>query len=304
MQKFQQKAWMNLTEKERTALQLTLSFDKSPLEAAVLMNIYPYKFNELLARGKTFFFMFSSYYEFNSELITEDMVIDSDLKAYLEALIVNRYTTKKACLVAPDFGVLEYSTRAISIGDFLEYLKEYDFPDLYNLIIEFDRWNAFRILPRKYQKVSPFRRRQNRIYKKIAQKVTRLTELSYFLLKEQYSRSKPPLMYLPLVSSYDPKGYSILEIPLNDNNKEWMGKNHLPCFRTKEVAYEMAMLLKDYSELKNKSSYMAKKFYPEFKSILNKAVNLYEVLEIKDFRTALEDMGLNKSIKQLTRLNG
>jgi hypothetical protein len=302
MQEFQQKAWMNLTEKERTALQLTLSFDKSPLEAAVIMNIYPYKFNELLARGKTFFFMFSSYYEFNQNLITEDMVIDSDLKKYLEALIVNRYTVKKASLVSPDFGVMEYSSKALIIGEFLEYLREYDFMDLYNLILEFDRWNAFRVLPKKYQKPSPFRRRQNRIYKKIAQKITQLTELSYFLLKEQYSRSKPPLMFLPLVSSYEPCGYSILEIPLNNNNKKWMGKNHLPCFKDKDAAYGMAMLLKDYNDLRNKSSYMARKFWPNFKVILNKAVNLYDVLDIKDFQTALEDMSLNKQIKQLTRL--
>jgi hypothetical protein len=58
MDKAQTQAWLHLTDLEKSILSLVIVSQKSKQEASIILNIYPYKFTEILNRAKRFFIYF------------------------------------------------------------------------------------------------------------------------------------------------------------------------------------------------------------------------------------------------------
>lgn len=300
MENFQKKAWNCLTDKERTALQLTLSLDKTPMESAIIMNIYPYKFSEVLSRAKKFFFMFSNHFELYGDLFDGSTILTSEVKAFLEDLVKNRYTIKRAMLnpLCVSFFDVYYRKRALEKA--LEYLlKEKDY--IYEFLLEFDRWNSFRVLPKSVQKPSPFKRRQNKAFKKISEQMVGLTEMSYSIIVQTFKKDLPPYIYTPILSEYEQNKYKVLSITDSKSNRAWLGKNKLPAFVLESDAKKFALFMMEYHYSRTKNSYLARKYWPGFKAFINKACNVYDLLEIKDFKTLVEEMTLKKQIQDLTK---
>lgn len=299
MQEFNEKAWGVLTDKERLALQLTLSYSKSSLEAAMVMNIYPYKFAEILARGKKLFFLFSNHFELYADLFPHSIKMDPGLRKYLEALVLKRMTVKKAIVQSPEFGVMRFDKKAPVIIEFFEYLKSSGNSHIVTLLTEFDRWNSFRILPKKLQKPSPFKRRQNRMFKKVYESITGLTEMSYAMIKQKSKGVLPPIVYIPVIGDFVKDNYEVLSFPDSPEVRGWLAKSKFPTFKDRDRAMAMAELIADFYYSRNKRSVLAKKFWPEFKGMLNESTNVKELLGIKDFNQAFEELLMNKRIVNL-----
>jgi len=300
MELFQQKAWDCLNLNEKTALQLTLSLDKSMMESAVIMNIYPYKFSEILSRAKKFFFMYTNYFELYGDIFYPDVLVSEEVKAFFEDLVLKRYTLQRTLLDARCINFTDISYKKITLEEYFKYLKV-NVPHLYEFLLEFDRWNSFRILPKSLQKPSPFKRRQNKIFKKISTNIVSLTELSYNLIIQSFKGNVPPYVYLPLISPYLDAHYTIIPITNSPTNLTWVSNNKLPIFKNKDEAIEFANFVMEYNFSKTKNSYLARKYWPTFKQFINKSVNVYELLGIKDFKSIAEEITLKKQLGKFNK---
>ncbi len=168
MEPYREEAWNCLTKVEQDSLFLNLSQGLSTRRAGEVLKISHYKYLEIKARAEKFFKMFSDYFYKHPSLINPKAPIGQDFRDYLYGLILTRLPKDEAINYAGDSAWVlhEFNTKKVALN--MERLKNSKDPwdkDLYILIMEFDRWNSFRILPKLLQAPSAYKRRTNKKYK-------------------------------------------------------------------------------------------------------------------------------------------
>jgi hypothetical protein len=290
------KAWELLTTKEKNSLQLVFGHGKSNMEASVIMNIFPYKFTEILLRAKKFFLVFSEHFYVWDNLDLEGC--DNEFRAYIESTVLHRKTVPKAIEAVNSSKFYDYNYRINLLSEEMGLLLQ-DTPTTYDLLITFDQWNAFRILPKQFQVPSPFNRRQNKAFKRIYEKITNLSELSYRAIDKAFYTKHPPMMHVPLLGEYHGNQIMILPVPKSEKNIKYFSKNLLPVFISRDKALEFAKFVHDYYSIPNKTIHLSRLFWPGFRKLVNEADNLNLLLNLKDFNSSLSEIISNKDIKHL-----
>ncbi len=275
-----EKAWKHLTEKEKQSLSLIVVLERTRPEASMIMNVSSYKFGEILTRARKFFIMFTDYYEKYPSLIPPSLdIIESPGKDYIN-MVVRTRETRRSQISA--LGFEEFISPSRKEG-FWKNVKEILQKDsdphskaFWELLVEFDRWNSRRILPKTYQLLSPFSRRRIRVYKKIYKTLVGLSETSYRVIELHSGTKKPPLMYLPQASESNPKPISVVK---SSGKIKYFTDNRLPVFLEESRAFELAEMSRIYATVKSPSSTISHKFWASFRNMITYAINAKELME-------------------------
>lgn len=294
----QQKAWDCLREDEKQSLFLQISNGKSSWESGTIMKRSHYKYIEIRERSQVFFKMFTNFFTLHESIFRPDAPFSSTFMDYIEACIEKRLDRKNAALRSGDSSQIIAKIRGDMIQKNMRKLLDSDDEwdkDTKSLIIEFDRWNNFRILPRIMQAPSPFRRRVNEKHKIYLQYLLKkFPKWAHSKLIERYrykSNRFPnkPKYWVCLISRelYPEDGYYVFSIRPDEEPIKEMSRFFLYVFKTQDDADTFGFMVTSYYD-KTSSIPSGQKFWVEFRNLLEDSVNYAQVNNI-DFNQKILD---------------
>ena len=298
MNKAQQTAWEWLSETEQRSLFLTLSHGKSSWEAGEMLNISHYKYLEIKERSEVFFKLFTSFLERHEALFRPDGPCQEDFKDYMEAVICHRKTRKESALYSGYSANLlsEVSNKKIEVN--MRRLKESDDEwdqETRALILEFDRWNNFRILPKKLQQPSAYKRRLNKKDKTYIRYLLNPSKMPEWLLeriKERFyfkTKRDDRRYWVALISkALSKEGYFLLPIRRDEEVIKEMNKYYIYVFENKEDADSFGFKVANY-RTQTARVRLGLKFWPEYREVVKQAIN-YGSINNLDFNVKTLDM--------------
>lgn len=305
------KAWDILTEDEKLAITLSINHKKSTWEAGEIMGKAHYKYLEIQARAKTFFMMFTEYLKkTNNLLIPEGVYLDKDVIEFIRLTIIERMGYRSAIKNMGNTALMISSARERIIEECMEQLLMDENPlaiDLYDLILDFDRWNNFRILPISIQEPSAFKRRNKTRLIKHLKNMKNLHDfhIDRFIMKFKYKRGDLKYAYLPLISDMFKNGYKVVKIKNRKHIIHYISKQFtLYVFKDEDDADDYGYLVEGYLNNLNKNCKHGQIFWPKFRKIITKASNYNEVNNIiprrKNLENAFRDID-NITIKRMRK---
>lgn len=294
----QQKAWDWLLPNEQNSLYLTLGTGKSSWEVGEMMKISHYKYLEIKERAEHFFKLFTNFLELYPSVFRPDGPCQEDFKDYIEGVICHRKTRKEAAQYTGVSSNLLNEVSSKRIEKNLNRLKNSDDPwdkATLMLIQEFDRWNNFRILPKMLQQPSAYKRRLNKkhkIYIRYLLDTRKMPEWLLMKLKERFyfkTRKVENKYYVALINRnlYD-DGYFVLPIKKDEEVVKEMSRFYIYVFSTKAYAEAFGFKVANYG-IQTSRVRLGLKFWPEYRDIVEKAVN-YNSINNLDFNVKTLDM--------------
>lgn len=314
MTEAQQKAWDCLREDERQSLFLQLSNGKSAWEAGTILKISHYKYVEIRERSQKFFRMFTDFFEKHESIFRPDAPYKRTFMDYIEGCIEKRLTRKESAAYSGDSTQLLAKIRTKMLEHNLKALRDSEDPwdkDTFTFIIEFDRWNNFRILPRLLQAPSAYKRRANekqKIYIKYLRE--KFPKWAHRKLIVRYRskithNSTGERYWVALISreKYPKTGYYVFPVKPSEEVIREMSRFFIYVFKDQDDADSFGFMVDKYIE-KTSSIPSGQKFWTEFRNILSEAVNYTQVNNI-DFNMKTLDMAYkpNKPHRKDKRAN-
>ena len=298
MNEYQKKAWDYLNPEEQQCLFLTLGTGKSSWEAGEYLKKSHYKMLELRERSEIFFRMFTEFFENHTSIFRPDCPCQEDFKDYIEALICQRKTRKEALYISGCSPNLIYEISNRKIEKNIELLKMTKNPwdlDTLKLILNFDKWNNFRILPNRLQQPSAYKRRMNKkakIHIKYLLDPNKMPEWLLVKIKERFyykSRKEYKRYWVALISpKIFKQGYFLLPIRKDDQVVQEMNKYYLYVFGNKEDADSFGFKVVNYKP-QTSVVRLGLKYWPEYREIVKKAVN-YNAINNLEFNVKTLDI--------------
>lgn len=311
--KINPEAWDSLREDERTSITLSLGHNKSSWEAGEIMGKAHYKYLEIQARAERFLKLFTEYFSIHGVLIPPQARIPRHFEEYLYCVVIQRKSIKDAINYLDDgrYKVTSSRERVIeeAMGILVEKKNIEPYGDLLGLILEFDRWNNFRILPKVLQQPSAFKRRNKSRELKHLRGLQNLPDFSIHKIIERYetptTRANKLYLYVPLLTEARAieagDTYYIMKVEHNATNVNHLSRLGLFIFGTFPQAEEFADVIDCYTT-KRKSKTDSKvmngqRFWPKFRDFASRAIN-YEMLNnIIPNRKFIEDAYIEMELK-------
>jgi len=291
-QKINKGAWDILNPDEKTAITLSLGYGKSTWEGGEILKRAHFKYLEIQKRAQKFLEIFTNHFEKYGGLIPEDLALPKPFKEYIHLTIIMRKNISQTISSIEDTRYSVAIIRHRLVTESMLKLKQDNSEqaiDLYSLIMDFDRWNNFRILPVDIQEPSAFKRRNKARYKK---HITSLLDIPHFSLLKIVERftynGKYNKYYLPLVSTYLDEGFKIIPMKVESNNLEFANQVGLFVFDDEDQANKYARLVSRYFLSTEKDCKLGQRFWPEFRIYIEKAVNFRELENIHKSRVYLD----------------
>ena len=307
--KINRDAWDILNKDEQSALSLSLSYGKSTWEAGEILQKAHYKYLEIAARGGKFLRMFTEFFDGYGGLIPLDSTIPASFKEYLSHVILSRNTVKDAVIKMADSAYKVPSFRDRVMDDILTRMrmsKAKSDRDLLDLILEFDRWNNFRVLPRNWQQPSAFKRRNKSKDLKYLKNISNIHPLSLKKIFEnyRYDGGKDKL-YVPFVAKGFDKGFEVMAIRANNKSIDHMTRMGFPIYTKAIDAEEFAIMVHRYIFkvfIKDNPVTTGLKFWEQYRKYIVLARN-YESLEhIIPNRKYMEDARIEEGVAHKRKL--
>lgn len=305
MERYQEQAWDCLTEQEQNCLFLNHSQGLSSREAGEIIKVTHYKYLEIKARSEKFFKMFSDYFMKHPSLFRPDVPISMVFRDYLIGSIMKRLPKEDALLYAGDSSWLVSPIKTPQIIKQMERLRsskdEWD-KDLYALIIEFDRWNNYRILPRILQAPTPYKRRSAKKDKIYLQYLHRIPDFKIRAMVDMYWRHGKPdkRYYISMVSTTFPDGYAVVPIKRDKEIIDNLTRNKIYIFEDQLDADEFGLMCKNYFEERATIS-SAMDFWKRYRELVETAIN-YRGINNMDFTVGNLDMAYNLKRKPMSEI--
>ena len=299
MEKFQEQAWDCLTQNEQDSLFLNLSQGLSTRKAGEVLKISHYKYLEVKARAEKFFKMFSDYFFKYPSLVNPKAPISEAFRDYLIGSMIKRLSKDEAVNYGGDstWVLREFKTKKIVHN--MAKLKASEDPwdqDLYALIMEFDRWNNFRILPQILQAPSAYKRRTNKKYKIYLRYLHRIPDFKINYLLNTYWKKNGKKVYIALISSIFRFGYQVVPIDPGEKTVQAMNDMKIYIFDDQLDAESFGIQVSRFFEIGNPHSGL--KFWKSFNELVEKAMN-YKSINNMDFLCDKLDMAYSlKKIPQ------
>lgn len=305
LNKSQTKSWNILTQEERTALTLSLINQKSTWEAGEIMGKAHYKYLEINQRAQKFFKLFTEYFDQYDKLIPTRTLLTTSFKQYITLLIEQRKGLMETIRLIKDEDYNKPKIRETLILQGLNNLKNSDITqehNLYQLIMDFDRWNNFRIIPLSVQEPSAFKRRNKHKLRKLVNLFTSLHPVAIMKIKQLYEvkniKKVNNFCYLPLITVHDETLTEIIKIPYNDETLGKVNNLILYIFRHEQDAKDLIEALKGYIFKEHKHCRDGQEFWPEFRILTKKALNYDFIQNITPTRKfVLDNAGIDKEDK-------
>ena len=309
MEKYQEQAWDCLTPQEQNCLFLNHSQGLSTREAGEILKISHYKYLELKARSEKFFKLFSDYFEIHPSLIRIPGPLSERFRDYLYGCILKRLPKEEASIYAGDSSWLLFPVRSNHIIANMKRLKEstdqWD-KDLYTLILEFDRWNNFRILPRALQAPSAYKRRTTKKDKVYLAYLHRIPDFKIRAMVDMYWRAGRPdkRYYVAFISTTFPDGYAVVPIKRDEATVSEITKMKIYIFEDQVDADEFGLMVKNYLN-DTDDIRESMKFWRRYRELIETSIN-YRSINNMDFTCGQLDMAYNlkrKPISQIRKSN-
>lgn len=288
MERHQELAWDCLTEIEKNSLFFIQGKGLSTWEAGEILKMSHYKFLELRQRAEKFFRLFSDYFENHPSLINPNSPIESRFRDYLIGAIIKRLPRDEARIHSGDASWVLQAISNPRIIKNMKWLKDstdkWD-KDLYALILEFDRWNNYRILPRILQAPTAYKRRATKKDKVYLSYLHRIPDFKIRELVTEYWCNGPShrRYYMALVSDdvFTDEGYSVVPIKRNDDIVKLITDLKIYIFESKTIADTFGYLVTRYFDQAIDSK-GGLKFWKEYREVIQKSIN-YKSINNMDF---------------------
>ena len=294
MKKGNELTWQILTEDEKSALLLSIHYNKSTWQAGEIMNKAHYKYLEIQARANQFFKMFNEYFKATgNKRIPEGCNINHFFRDYIIYTLFERKNPKEAIKLLGNNPFIVPQAKSRMFKEAMDELANHEntsYRLLYDLIIEFDRWNNSRILTPNLQEPSAFKRRNKSRLIKHLKNLSSLDpyHIDRFISKFQ-SHSKKPGLYIPVISTQFEQGYEVIKIKQNTHIIEHVSKHlRLYIFEEHVEADTFGYLVSRYLKNQNKDCRDGQKFWPLYRKTIENAYNYLEVNNIIPRRKNLE----------------
>lgn len=288
MEQIDGRAWNMLTEEEQTSLGLQFSYNKSTWEAGEIMGKAHYKYLEIKQRAEKFLKLFSEHFQEFDNLIPCPELVTTDFIEYLSMVVSKRMPLKEGTAKMKSDIYKSPKNREKVLCEDLDKLinsKDVGAKRLVSLILEFDRWNNYRIIPSKYQLPSAYKRRNKNRYKKNIKTMVALNELTIKLLKKKFKGNK---LYLPLVYDIYTKN-TIIEVSDNIELVEQLSNFGFYIFQKKETCEKYIELIESYNIYTSKSCKDGQVFWPKYRLIIKTAINYFKVEKIPNNKRFLDE---------------
>lgn len=284
--KIDNRAWVILSKDEQTSLTLGQGLQKSSWEAGEIMDKAHYKYLEIQKRAEKYLKMFMEHFEKYDVLIPEEVHLGLYFQEYITLLLGSRLKIREVINQMSKTPYKEAKFRKDDIMVEMEKLRNSTNPlykDIYNLIMDFDRWNNFRILPREIQEPSAFKRRNKvRNLKHLELSISIPWISAQNLLKYYDYKGKFKKYYAVLVCKDHPEeDYFIFGLQQKNTRvlKE-INNMFLYYFETEELAKTFAELLISFPSRGRRKCKEGLLFWPKFRLHSEKAVNYHELNNI------------------------
>lgn len=288
MEPYQEKAWDILTQSEKNSLFLQMSQGQSSWEASEILGISHYKYLELKERSIKFFKMFSEYFQKFNTLISPNSVIDPRFRDFIEATIEKRLPKSEVVAYMDDSSLFIRGIKSkfltSNMKRLLESESEHD-NRLYDIIIEFDRWNNQRILPRDLQLPSAYKRRNNKRDKVYISYISNIPQYKVSAIADMFEykvrSEKKPRYYLTLIDDAYEDGYFIIPVKTKDSTVEKLSQLSLFIFDTKDKADTFGYLVTQFIH-KPKTPKSGQEFWSRYRDCTRMAIN-YDKVSMSNF---------------------
>jgi hypothetical protein len=290
--KINKKAFRILTQDEKSSLSLQKVHEKSTWQAGEILNRSHYKYLEIKQRAERFFELFQRHYNTYEKLIPEGLNLNPYFEKYITDCIEKRlkirdivseidnplYQKEKTRDPLVERGVLD-----------LKNSKSLHAQNLYIILMEFDRYNNFRILPKSVQEPSAFKRRNKTRFKRHLNISVTLQPYTLFRIKELFQSKDKRLVSEGYVSiAYYPHSSEIIRINASPENLKVFASISMYVFRHKTSAEEYKDLIFDYLDSNNRDPRGGLIFWPKFRNLIKESLNYDLVNNIAPTRKGLE----------------
>lgn len=276
--------WNILTEGEKKTLLLAHGHGKSSWKAGEILEKSHYKYLEQLKRAQKFLELFTGYYDKYPSLFHSGLsAIPFSFKEYISYTILERRkpTDIYRLVSDPRYQLRLFREPLILETMALLKLRQGDqYSDLYNLILDYDRWNNQRILPQEIQEPSAYPRRSKNLLKNHIKKISSLPLLTIHTLIDKIStKSLDNVGFIALINKDIEGGYILSRVNLNDSNIKRLNELGVYLFETETQAVKFGQLLAEYINPKNKGNALltpvkrGRIFWIKFRAITEHALN-------------------------------
>lgn len=303
MRSINRKALSILNKDEKAALALHNIHNKSTWQAGEILKKSHYKYLEIKQRAQRFFEMFSVHYEAYGQLVPEELEdkLDPLFSAHIKNLVELRLTPNGSAQMIdhPKFYIKEFrDALVVESMRKLAYSPYASSQNLYSVIMEFDRYNNFRVLPQEIQEPSAFKRRNKTRYRRHLEISTTIHPYTLHRIKELFevgNRATKDIAYIALINMEH--GISdVVKIQKNPQTYNTLTNCSLYIFDKDEEAIEYAELTAGYLEPTYRDPKQGLEFWPKFRILIKRAVNYYDINNItptrKHLMSAVRDMDM------------
>lgn len=306
-QTYSKKAYRILTDDEKSSLSLKKLHNKSTWQAGEILQRSHYKYLEIEQRAEKFFILFTQHYNLYPSLIPEGLNLNEDFVKYVVFSIEHRLKVKEVINKIDNPLYKETKTREPLIQqgiDDLKKSKSLHAQNLYNVIMDFDRYNNFRVLPKTAQEPSAFKRRNKKRFKAHLSISVTLHPYTLHRIKEIFQKDSKNLKNAGfMVLANHPHVSEIIRVNTCEENMNRFSRISLYVFPTKDKAQEYLDLVFDY--LDNRNVKKGLKFWPNYRNIIKESLNYDLINNIhpnrKSLHDALFDMDVNVKNKRNTQ---
>lgn len=291
------KALNILSPEEKLAVSLMRVERKSTWEAGEIMQKSHYKFLEIKARGEQFITIFTEHYTIHNVLVPDEAIhpLIRAFRHWAKATIGERLKTKEVYLKLEKEGITKKECReaVYAVMAYMKVSEKVAIRNFYNLLVEFDKWNNFRILPRDFQEPSAFKRRNKTRQKKNLKYLLNMPEKVVQFLINDFAlapKSKSLLKaYIPLYRKDEPETSENLLIYASEVNLKRLSKAGYPFFRNPEYSADLLRLIILFGESDSHTPKFGQQFWPKFRIAIMRAENF---LELENLLPARKHVGL------------
>ncbi len=269
--------WDILTPEEQASISLQIIEDKSTWQAGSILDKSHYKYLEIYTRAKEYIRLFTGYFKEYDELVPSEVHIDKNLKEYFINVIQKRMSIIEA---TEDLGssISKAKNRKKLILDHYKKWAKSPYRDeqkFLELLLHFDAWNNFRILPREIQEPHAFKRRNKNRYKQHINLMMNIPEYTldrFFRMITKGKVNTPEMLYVPIITDNEIKCFSVFPIDNNPRNVNLINSMALYYFGDE---YEATVYMEHIIEpfLQKKSCKQGLDFWPKYRAAIRQAIN-------------------------------
>ena len=165
--------------------------------------------------------------------------------------------------------------------------------NFHNLIMNFDRWNNFRILPKDIQEPSAFKRRDKNRHRKYLKILINMHPFSIREIIKRYkfepkAKNVKYIAYITIIKNVKKSEYEIVPIHAIKSIMDEISKIGIYIFKNRDLADHFIQIILKYYDKQIRHCTDGQKFWPQYRLLIKKTINYNSIQNIVPSRKYLE----------------